>query len=114
MASNEKRIEWDHKAIVDVRTEKERHRESEDLEGMQDILESVILKTSHLPLEFIQNAEDEKSSIAGFHLHDSALIMYNDGYPFRIEEGRNDIKGFCSIGVSQKYKKGNRIPRRWV
>ncbi|MBW2028949.1 MAG: DUF3883 domain-containing protein [Deltaproteobacteria bacterium] len=106
MCGNENKTQWDNKAINAVREEKERHRDSEDLEGMQDILESVILKTSHLPLEFIQNAEDEKSSTVGFHLYDSALIIYNDGRPFRIEEDRNDIKGFCSIGLSQKYKKG--------
>ncbi|MBW1802722.1 MAG: hypothetical protein JRJ85_18550, partial [Deltaproteobacteria bacterium] len=106
MGGNGKKHEWDDKAIVDVLEVKDRHRESEDLEGMQDILESVILKTSHLPLEFIQNAEDEESLSVGFHLYDSALLIYNDGNPFRIENDRNDIKGFCSIGVSQKYKKG--------
>jgi hypothetical protein len=106
MGGNGKTIKWDNKAIGDVREEKDRYKRSEDLEGMQDILESVILKTSHLPLEFIQNAEDEESPTIGFHLHDSALLIYNDGRPFRIESDRNDIKGFCSIGVSQKYKKG--------
>lgn len=106
MGGNGTTIKWDNKAIDDVREEKDRYKRSEDLEGMQDILESVILKTSHLPLEFIQNAEDEESSVIGFHLHDSALLIYNDGRPFRIETDRNDIKGFCSIGVSQKYKKG--------
>lgn len=106
MSGNAKTIEWDDKAVSDVREEKELYKKSEDLVGMQDILESVILKTSHLPLEFIQNAEDEESSRIGFHLHDSALLIYNDGNPFRVENDRNDIKGFCSIGVSQKYKKG--------
>jgi hypothetical protein len=106
MGGNGTTIKWDNKAIDDVREEKDRYKRSEDLEGMQDILESVILKTSHLPLEFIQNAEDEESPAIGFHLHDSALLIYNDGRPFRIETDRNDIKGFCSIGVSQKYKKG--------
>lgn len=97
---------WDPKPIEDVRREKERHRDSEDLEGLKDILENVILKASHFPLEFIQNAEDEESSKTGFHLYDSGLVIYNDGRPFRVEKERNDIKGFCSIGVSQKYKKG--------
>ena len=106
MGGNGTTIKWDNKAIDDVREEKDRYKRSEDLEGMQDILESVILKTSHLPLEFIQNAEDEESPAIAFHLHDSALLIYNDGRPFRIETDRNDIKGFCSIGVSQKYKKG--------
>ena len=106
MGGNGTTIKWDNKAVDDVREEKDRYKRSEDLEGMQDILESVILKTSHLPLEFIQNAEDEESPVIGFHLHDSALLIYNDGRPFRIETDRNDIKGFCSIGVSQKYKKG--------
>lgn len=106
MLGNGTTIEWDNRAVEEVKEKKDRYRDSEDLEGMQDILESVILKTSHLPLEFIQNAEDEESSIVGFHLYDSALLIYNDGYPFRIEGKRNDIKGFCSIGVSQKYKKG--------
>ncbi|GAI26252.1 unnamed protein product, partial [marine sediment metagenome] len=68
--------------------------------------ETVMLKDSHFPLEFIQNAEDEQSCKIGFHLYDSGLIIYNNGKPFRIEKERNDIKGFCSIGVSQKYKKG--------
>ena len=97
---------WDPKPIEDVRREKEKHRDSEDLAGLRDILENVILKASHFPLEFIQNAEDEESSTIGFHLYDSDLIIYNDGKAFRIEQERNDIKGFCSIGVSQKYKKG--------
>jgi hypothetical protein len=97
---------WDPKPIEDVRQEKEKHRDSEDLAGLRDILENVILKASHFPLEFIQNAEDEESSTIGFHLYDSDLIIYNDGKAFRIEQERNDIKGFCSIGVSQKYKKG--------
>ncbi|PIU85492.1 MAG: hypothetical protein COS67_07605, partial [Deltaproteobacteria bacterium CG06_land_8_20_14_3_00_44_19] len=97
---------WDPKPVEDVRKEKEKHRDSEDLEGLKDILENVILKASHFPLEFIQNAEDEESSKAGFYLYDSGLVIYNDGKPFRIENERNDIKGFCSIGISQKYKKG--------
>lgn len=97
---------WDPKPVEDVRREKEKHRDSEDLEGLKDILENVILKASHFPLEFIQNAEDEESLKVGFYLYDLGLVIYNDGKPFRIENERNDIKGFCSIGVSQKYKKG--------
>jgi len=98
--------EWDPEPVEQVRREKEKHRDSEDLAGLSEILEHVILKASHFPLEFIQNAEDEKSTKAGFYLYDSALLIFNDGRPFRIESDRNDIKGFCSIGVSQKYKKG--------
>lgn len=97
---------WDSKAIEDVKREKEKHRDSEDLERLRDLLENAMLKDSHFPLEFIQNAEDEESDKIGFHLYDSGLMIYNNGKPFRIEKGRNDIKGFCSIGISQKYKKG--------
>lgn len=105
-ATSKNKWNWDSKAIEDVRREKEKHRDSEDLEGLRDLLENVMLKDSHFPLEFIQNAEDEQSSKIGFHLYDSGLMIYNNGKPFRIEKGRNDIKGFCSIGISQKYKKG--------
>lgn len=97
---------WDTKPVEEVRRNKEKHRDSEDLEGLQEVLENVILKASHFPLEFIQNAEDEESTKIGFILHKKALVIYNNGKPFRIEKDRNDIKGFCSIGVSQKHKKG--------
>lgn len=69
MQGNGKTIEWDNAAVEAVKEKKDRHKDSEDLEGMQDILESVILKSSHLPLEFIQNAEDEESSKIGFQLY---------------------------------------------
>jgi hypothetical protein len=97
---------WNSEAVLTVRSEKEKFRDSEDLEGLKDILESVILQLSHFPLEFIQNAEDEESSEIKFILLENALIIYNNGRPFRIEGNRNDIKGICSVGISQKHEKG--------
>lgn len=76
---------WNSKAIEDVKREKEKYRGSEDLEGLRDLLENAMLKDSHFPLEFIQNAEDEQSDKIGFHLYDSGLMIYNNGKPFRIE-----------------------------
>lgn len=53
---------------------------------------------AHFIFELLQNAEDAKASKIRFAVFQDRLVMMHDGRPFT----KNDVKGVCGIGKSQK------------
>jgi len=68
------------------------------LSGSIDRLQKAFPRYESFLMEFLQNADDERSKKFAVHLTDDSLIISNDGNPF----SERNIQSLCAVGDSDK------------
>lgn len=83
---------------------KERHMKSDmefgldSLSGAIDRIQKSFPRYDSFLMEFVQNADDAKSSSLRIEISLNTIRIYNNGEPFSVE----DVKSLCKIGRSSK------------
>ena len=73
----------------------------DSLTGALEKLEKAFPRYGSFLMEFIQNADDAKSSSLKIEILENTLRIFNDGIPFSEE----DVKSVCKVGRSSKTPK---------